>query len=247
MSAVLQATDVHVRLGKHPILHGVTLSVNSGELCGLLGPNGAGKTTLLRTLLGLVRPSSGSVNCRGRLGYVPQNHHMAWDFPLSVRQVVANGRAGLRGFFRPLSRADIALADQAIERVGMSDLRERPVGALSGGQRQRVLMARALALEPSALLLDEPFTGMDLPAQEKLLDLTTALVRRDGVAVMMSTHNIGEAVDACDSVALLGAGRLIAGPTRPDELSDPQPWMDCFSVRAGSPLLRAAGVEVSAS
>lgn len=239
---VLRAEDVHVRLGRRDVLHGVSLAVHAGEFLGLLGPNGAGKTTLLRTLLGLLSPTSGTVSATGRVGYVPQNHHMAWDFPLSVEQVVRSGRTGLRGLLRPFTRIDATAVTHALERVGLSELAARPVAALSGGQRQRVLIARALAVEPQALLLDEPFTGLDMPAQESLLALIRGLAATDGVAIAMSTHDIGEAMDTCDSVALLRAGTLSAGPAAPATLRDAQLWTRTFGVREDSPLLRAAGI-----
>ena len=239
----LEVRDLTVALGGRSVLYDVNLSVDVGELVGLIGPNGAGKTTLLRSILALVRPSSGQVlvggrrarSGRSRAGYVPQRHEFAWDFPISVENVVMTGRAGHLGLLRRPGVADWRIVGEAIERVGMGDLRGRPVGELSGGQRQRVLVARALALQPSVLLLDEPFTGLDMPTQDLLTDLFFDL-SREGKAVLMTTHDLVGALDTCTRIALLNQTIVADGP--PDELRDPDPWMRAFGVGETSPLLK---------
>ncbi|WP_241992817.1 anchored repeat-type ABC transporter ATP-binding subunit [Cryobacterium frigoriphilum] len=244
------ATDAAVRvegaavdLGGRLVLEDVHLRVARGELVGLIGPNGAGKTTLLRSILGLVPLAAGRVFINGQstragrnnVGYVPQRHEFAWDFPISVEDVVMSGRTGALGLFRRPRQADWAAVGDALDRVRMNDLRQRPVGELSGGQRQRVLVARALALQPSTLLLDEPFTGLDMPTQELLSELFVSLARDDR-AVLMTTHDLASALYSCDRLALLNRTVVAAG--RPDELTDARVWMDCFGVGATSPLLR---------
>jgi manganese/iron transport system ATP-binding protein len=239
----LSVDDLCVQLGGRPVLDSVHLEVRPGELVGLIGPNGAGKTTLLRTILGLLRARSGSVRIEGRvsragrtrLGYVPQRHEFAWDFPISVEDVVMTGRTGRLGMLRRPGVEDWHAVSQAIDRVRMTDLRRRPVGELSGGQRQRVLVARALALQPAVLLLDEPFTGLDMPTQELLSELFVSLAREDR-AVLMTTHDLAAALYTCDRLVLLNRTVVAAG--RPDELVDPNVWMDTFGVGADSPLLR---------
>lgn len=227
---------VSVQLGGRVVVQDATLTVHAGELVGLIGPNGAGKTTLLRAVLGLLKPLRGRVTVDGRRGYVPQRHEFAWDFPISVEDVVMTGRSGRLGLFRRPGTADWQAVDEALERVRMTDLRARPVGALSGGQRQRVLVARALALEPSALLLDEPFTGLDAPTQELLSELFTDLAREER-AVLMTTHDLAGAMYGCDRIALLNQTVIAVGT--PSELAgDDAAWMRTFGIGAHSPLLR---------
>lgn len=240
----LTVENVSVELGGRPVLHAIDLQIDSGELVGLIGPNGAGKTTLLRTILGLLRPATGRVSVDGRpakpgrtpIGYVPQRHEFAWEFPISVANVVATGLTGRLGLIRRLGAAEWEAVADALDRVRMTDLADRPVGQLSGGQRQRVLVARALVLRPSLLLLDEPFTGLDMPTQDLLSDLFTGLAQ-EGHAVLMTTHDLVGAMDACDRIALLNRTVIAAGS--PAQLAvDPAVWMTAFGVGPDSALLR---------
>jgi manganese/iron transport system ATP-binding protein len=243
MSA-LAVEDLGVDLGGRPVLRDVNLSVDSGELVGLLGPNGAGKTTLLRCVLGLVRAKTGSIAVGGTaiVGYVPQRHEFTWDFPISVEQAVLSGRTGRLGLLRRPGVADWRAVGDALERVRMTDLRRRPVGELSGGQRQRVLVARALAVGPEVLLLDEPYAGLDMPTQELLGDLFATLAREH--AVLMATHDLAAAVHDCDRLVLLNRTVIAAGP--PHELRDRRVWMDTFEVGERSHLFTALGMPVQA-
>jgi manganese/iron transport system ATP-binding protein len=242
---VLELHDVSVDLGARPVLREVSVAVRPGELVALLGPNGAGKTTLLRAALGLVPLRSGCVRIdgapgrHGTLGYVPQRHEFAWDYPISVEQVVMTGRTPSLGLWRRPAVADWAGVRQALERVELAELSQRPVGQLSGGQRQRVLVARALAAGARVLLLDEPFTGLDLPTQELLTRLFARLVG-EGCSLLMATHDLAAAVTTCDRLVLLD-GRVVAeGP--PATLTDPAPWRRTFGVAPDSVLLAMVGV-----
>ncbi|MCW5954817.1 MAG: anchored repeat-type ABC transporter ATP-binding subunit, partial [Propionibacteriaceae bacterium] len=193
----LKVTGLTVRLGGRRVLEDVSFALDTGEFMGLIGPNGAGKTTALRSILGLIRTETGRVEVEGssglaarsRIGYVPQRHEFAWDFPITVEDTVMTGRIRRIGWFRRPKAVDFEAAAEALERVRMSQLATRPVGELSGGQRQRVLVARALALHPRLLLLDEPFTGLDMPTQELLLELFRELSGEDK-AVLMTTHDL---------------------------------------------------------
>lgn len=244
MTAALAVEGVAVQLGGRIVLRDIDLTVERGQLVGLIGPNGAGKTTLLRALLGLVRPVSGSITVAGRrarpgrtqIGYVPQRHEFAWDFPISVENAVMSGRTGKLGLLRRPGVADWQAVDEALERVRIAGLRTRPVGELSGGERQRVSVARALALQPAALLLDEPFTGLDMPTQELLSELFASLAR-EGRAVLMTTHDLAAAIYGCDRVALLNE-TIVAADAPARLVGDPSLWMRTFGVGERSPLLR---------
>ncbi|MFR9724320.1 anchored repeat-type ABC transporter ATP-binding subunit [Streptomyces sp. MS19] len=243
----LSVSGLRVDLGGRTVLRDVSLDVAAGEFVGLAGPNGAGKTTLLRSVLGLVRRAEGRVTVedapvprvRHRVGYVPQRHEFAWDFPVSVRDAVLYGRVRRVGWVRRPGLADHRAVEAALARVGMGALRRRPVGELSGGQRQRVLVARALVAEPAVLLLDEPFTGLDMPTQEQLTALFAELAG-EGKAVLMTTHDLLGALHACSRLVLVN--RTVVADGTPDELRHAAPWQAAFGVGPGSPLLAGLGV-----
>nr|WP_240393918.1 anchored repeat-type ABC transporter ATP-binding subunit [Corynebacterium lactis] len=246
----LDVDSVAVSLAGRAVLRETSLKVSPGEFVGLIGPNGAGKTTLLRSILGIVPTRTGTIAVAGRsgkkaidhVGYVPQRHEFAWDYPINIHDTVLGGRTRHIGLFRSAKEDDYAAVARALEQVKLSDLAERPIGELSGGQRQRVLVARALATAPDLLLLDEPFTGLDMPSWELLLGLFEELAA-GGVAIVMSTHNLPEAMDICHRVALLrGTVRAVGTPK---ELLAPElvpTWMDTFQVHRGSPLLKSVGI-----
>ncbi|MEE6262606.1 anchored repeat-type ABC transporter ATP-binding subunit [Plantactinospora sonchi] len=239
----LEIEKLDVDLGGRPVLRNVRLHVDAGELVGLLGPNGAGKTTLLRAVLALVRTRAGRVLVDGKasragrstIGYVPQRHEFTWDFPISVEHAVLSGRTGRIGLLRRPGVDDWRAVGDALDRVQLAGLRRRPVGELSGGQRQRVLVARALALAPRILLLDEPFTGLDMPTQEMLGDLFVSLAA-EGRAVLMTTHDLVAAMESCTRLVLLN--RTVIADGHPEELQDVEVWMRTFGVSETSPLLK---------
>lgn len=243
----LRVESVSARLGDRQVIERVSLDVDAGDLVGLIGPNGAGKTTLLRCILSLIPVGVGRVlingqapgRVRGQVGYVPQRHEFAWDFPISVEGTVMTGRTRMIGLLRRPGRDDREAVYEALERAGIAELRRRPIGELSGGQRQRVLIARALALRPSVLLLDEPFTGVDVPAQEQLASLLDRL-RHEGQAVLMTTHDLPAASRACNRIVLLNRTVIAAGP--PEELlRDPESWLRAFGVQSSDYLLASMG------
>ncbi|WP_246203460.1 anchored repeat-type ABC transporter ATP-binding subunit [Streptomyces tailanensis] len=232
---LLQARDVSVVLGGRTAVEDTRLTVRRGDLLGLLGPNGAGKTTLLRAALGLIPLASGEVlidglppgRARHLVGYVPQRHEFAWDFPIDIAGAVLSGRTRSIGWLRRPRPADRAAVDEALELVGLADLRRRPIGELSGGQRQRVLVARALASDPQLLLLDEPFTGVDIPTQELLGDLFGRLAA-DGKGLLMTTHDLAAAARTCTRVALLN--RTVVAEGGPELLADPAQMLRAFGL-----------------
>ncbi|MYZ36576.1 MULTISPECIES: anchored repeat-type ABC transporter ATP-binding subunit [unclassified Streptomyces] len=237
--APLTVDAVSVRLGGRLAVSEAGLVVREGELVGLLGPNGAGKTTLLRAVLGLLPLASGTVTARARIGYVPQRHEFAWDFPVDVAGAVLSGRTRQIGWLRRAGASDRAAADEALERTGLTALRRRPVGELSGGQRQRVLVARALATEPDVLLLDEPFTGVDVPTQDVLGALFAGLAQ-EGRALLMTTHDLAAAARSCTRVVLLN--RSVVAEGGPELLSDPEQMLRAFGLdRAIGATARGSG------
>jgi manganese/iron transport system ATP-binding protein len=246
MTCTLEVRDASVELGGRRVLERVSVRVDAGELVGLIGPNGAGKTTLLRSVLGLVPLREGEVLLGGRrrgaagsVGYVPQRHEFAWDFPITVEQTVMTGRTARLGLWRRPGVADWLSVRAALERVELTELAQRPVGQLSGGQRQRVLVARALALEPSLLLLDEPFTGLDLPTQDLLTTLFAGLAS-EGCSVLMTTHDLVAALAGCERLVLLN--RSIVADGTPAALAEAGHWRRTFGVGDDSPLLRLVGL-----
>jgi len=218
---VIDLAGVSASLGGVSVLEGVDLGVERGEFVGLIGPNGAGKTTLLRTINGVVDPEAGSVLIDGdpartlsarersrRVATVPQDTHVGFAF--TVEQIVEMGRTPHR------SRLDWGEADEpvdrALSRTDTEALRDRQVGELSGGERQRVLLARALAQQPDALLLDEPTASLDINHQIRVLELAAGLVD-DGRAALAAIHDLDLAARFCDRLALLHEGRIAArGP-----------------------------------
>lgn len=235
---VLEIRDASVQLGGRLVLSEVSMSVRPGQLVGLIGPNGAGKTTLIRAINSLLPLHTGSITTRGSIGYVPQISSMNWDYPVALEQVVATAFAGPRPWSRP-TRAQWAAAYRALEQVGMLEMRERTLAELSGGQKQRLLLARALATDPSLLLLDEPLTGLDHPHQDSLLALFEELAGR-GVGIIMSTHDLTQAVDVCTDLVLLN--RTVHGQGPFADLQSADLWMKVFDVAPDSALLRSIGL-----
>jgi manganese/iron transport system ATP-binding protein len=199
-----------------------SFALGPGTICALVGVNGSGKSTIFKAIMGFIRPSSGDVRLCGMpvdealkqniVAYVPQSEDIDWNFPVLVETVVMMGRYGHMNFLRQPSRTDRVKVDEALERVGLSAYRNHQIGELSGGQRKRVFLARALAQEGSIILLDEPFTGVDVKTETAIIDLLREL-RASGQLMLVSTHNLGSVPDFCDEVVLLNRKVLAAGPT----------------------------------
>ncbi|MBE2315749.1 metal ABC transporter ATP-binding protein [Solirubrobacter sp. CPCC 204708] len=181
-----------------------------GERVGVLGPNGGGKTTLMRALLGELESRAGTFTIEGRQGTVPQTERSRLDYPVSALDVVLMGALGRGPWWRRPGRAERALAQAALERVGLEDRARETFGELSGGQRQRVLVARALMQDADIVLFDEPFTGLDTPSAARLTALIDALAA-EGRSVLVSTHDVGQA-RAWDHVLCLNGRMIEFGP-----------------------------------
>ncbi len=216
-----------------PVLERVDLRVGRGEFVAVAGPNGGGKTTLLRLVLGLERPSSGEARLFGEpahafsrrrtLGYLAQRAQLATDAPATVREVVASGRLAASGLLGPLRRRDRAIVLESIARVGLEQVADRPLRTLSGGQQQRAFIARALAGEPSLLVLDEPTTGVDTEGQEALAALLDRLHRELEVTVLYVSHEFGAVERYVERVVLVRGAIVFDGPPAalPDIWHDP--------------------------
>lgn len=208
-SPAVELRGVSFAYGEAPVLLDVDLTVERGEFLGIIGPNGGGKTTLLKLLLGLLRPDAGRVRvlgrapaaARGSMGYVPQTASFAADLPVPVRDVVLMGRLGPGLRIGRWTEADRAAARRAMERLELTELADRPAGRLSGGQVQRMLIARALAMEPELLLLDEPTSGVDVRMGESLYGLLREMAGE--VAVLLVSHDVGVISREVDTVACL--------------------------------------------
>lgn len=203
-------------------LEDVSVQLPSGSICGVLGTNGSGKSTLCKAIMGLLAPSAGRVTVfndsvrraqrRNLIAYVPQIEEVDWDFPVSVRDVVMMGRQGRMGLLRIPSRSDREIVAASMARVGVAELAERQIGALSGGQKKRVFLARALAQQSRIMVLDEPFTGVDVTTENAIIAILRQL-RAEGMTMLVVTHNLGVVPEYCDRVMMIDRGLVASGPT----------------------------------
>lgn len=220
---VLEARDLTVTYQDVIALEDVTFTARRGDYVAIIGPNGAGKSTLVKAILGLLHPQSGTMTVYGNgqlpLGYVPQHEAVNLQFPVTVRDVVAMGRLRQIGWFRQPGKRDWAAVDEALDRVGLCNLRQRQIGELSGGQRRRVFIARALAQQADILLLDEPMSGVDVTGQAQLMDVLDTL-NAQGLTVLMTTHDLDLAFKRFGAIMALRR-RLIAFGA-PDEVYQPR-------------------------
>lgn len=220
---VLIMDNVSFRYGRQPVLENIDMTVSAGDFLGIVGPNGSGKSTLLKLILRLLRPTSGSIRLFGQelsrftqwtnIGYVPQKatafHH---GFPATVREVVQSGLTAKLGLLRLPGKQGRTSVDDALAQVGVLDLKHRIIGELSGGQQQRVLIAKALVARPSLLILDEPTVGVDLEAQERFYALLDDLRAKEGMTLVMVSHDIGVVTEHVGSVACLNRKMFFHGP-----------------------------------
>lgn len=221
---LLELTDVTVTYGAPgaeavQALKQASLRLEAGSICGLVGMNGSGKSTLFKAIMGVV-PATGRVEIgglaprqarkQGLVSYVPQSEDIDFTFPVSVYDVVSQGRYSRLGITRRLGAADRAAVDTALERVGLTDLAHRQIGNLSGGQRKRAFVARGLAQGARLLLLDEPFAGVDKKSEAMLLQLFKEL-KADGAGILISTHDLPNLASLADTAVLLRNEVLLTG------------------------------------
>jgi manganese transport system ATP-binding protein len=218
----INVENVTVHYGDVLALDRATVRIEPGRVCGLVGMNGSGKSTLFKTIMGLVRPDSGTVlidgmspakaRKSGRVGYVPQSEDVDWTFPLSVREVVMMGRYGQMGFTRRPHRADNIAVDEALERVELTQFANRQIGQLSGGQKKRAFVARGIAQGATVLLLDEPFAGVDKRSESTITRLLRELAAEHST-ILVSTHDLHALPALADEALLLMRRVLMHGQT----------------------------------
>ena len=203
-------------------LRNVSFEIPTGTITALVGVNGAGKSTLFKALMGFIPTVKGEISILGQsvksalkenfIAYVPQAEEVDWSFPVLVQDVVMMGRYGHMGFFRKTRQQDILEVEHALNRVGMTNFKDRQIGELSGGQRKRVFLARALAQKSKIILLDEPFTGVDVKTETAIIKLLGEM-RKEGKIMLVSTHNLGSVPEFCDRTILIKETILAYGKT----------------------------------
>ncbi|KKN06118.1 hypothetical protein LCGC14_1080580 [marine sediment metagenome] len=206
----------------HTALYDASFEIPRGTITALVGVNGAGKATLFKAIMGFVPAARGDITLLGKtvkqalrenlVAYVPQSEEVDWAFPVLVQDVVMMGRYGHMGFLRLPKAVDHEAVADALRRVNMTDYRHRQIGELSGGQRKRVFLARALAQDGKVILLDEPFTGVDVKTEDQIIGLLREL-RDEGRVMLVSTHNLGSVPEFCDRTVLVKGTVLAYGPT----------------------------------
>ena len=223
LAVELEGVSFGYRTGQ-PVLEGLSLGVGEGEFVAVAGPNGGGKTTLLRIVLGLERPGEGKAILFGEpahrfsrrrvLGYLPQRAQLGGDAPATVREVVSAGRLAASGLIGPMRRRDRELVSEAIQRVGLDTVADTPLRTLSGGMQQRAFIAKAIAGEPSLLVLDEPTTGVDAESQESLAALLDRLHSDLGVTILYVSHEFGAVERFVQRLVLVRRTIVFDGPPR---------------------------------
>jgi manganese/iron transport system ATP-binding protein len=205
----------------HTALRDASFRIPTGTITALVGVNGSGKSTLFKSIMGFVRVAKGRISVLGLpvekalkqnlVAYVPQSEDVDWNFPVLVEDVVMMGRYGHMGMMRIPKAADREAVSAALARVNMTEYRKRQIGELSGGQKKRVFLARALAQDGRVILLDEPFTGVDIKTEDAIIKLLHSL-REEGRVMLVSTHNLGSVPEFCDRTVLLNRTVLAHGP-----------------------------------
>ncbi|MGA2973693.1 MAG: metal ABC transporter ATP-binding protein [Spirochaetia bacterium] len=239
----LEVTDLRVILGGTIALEAVSFALRKGDSVAVVGPNGAGKSTLFRAISGIIERQAGRITVYGSatdshtcIAYVPQASIVDWSFPVTVFDVVMMGRTRRIGMFRRPRRADRSHVYQCLEMVNMEELAQRQIGELSGGQKQRVFIARALAQEAEIVLMDEPFTGLDVGSQRGIFVILRGLTER-GVTLLVSTHDLDVAAEHFARIMLLN--RTLVAFGAPGEVMQPELLLPTFgshaSVQAGDP------------
>jgi manganese/zinc/iron transport system ATP- binding protein len=224
---IIEVHNLTVLYNRKPALWNVDFDLPSGEIIGIMGSNGSGKSTLLKSMMGILKPSSGYAkilnqpieNVRLQVSYIAQRQEIDWDFPATVWDVVAMGRYGKRGLFQRLNNEDKEIISNALKKVNMLDLSKRQISNLSGGQQQRVFIARALAQEADIFLMDEPFAGVDIASEELIFSLLKEM-RAQGKTLVLVHHDLHTASRYFDWLVLLNTRLVASGPLKKVLTSD---------------------------
>ncbi|MBS9391077.1 MAG: metal ABC transporter ATP-binding protein [Dolichospermum sp. WA123] len=225
-STAINITNIGVHYRTQEALRDVNCTIKPGRITGIFGPNGAGKSTLMKAILGLVPMSSGQVLYDNKplmqqlekVAYIPQRSQIDWNYPATVWDVVMMGRVKKTGWLRSFSTVSRQIAKQALERVGIGELKNRPIGELSGGQQQRVFLARALTQEAEIFCFDEPFVGIDQKTQAIIFEVFQELAKNNKI-VLVVNHDLGESITHFDDLILLNC-ELIATGSRQQVLTE---------------------------
>lgn len=222
----IEINGLSVSYDSKRVLTNIFLQIENGSLTGVIGPNGAGKSTLFKSILGLVEPNAGVIRIFGkeirtqrkRIAYVPQRDEVDWTFPATVMDIVLMGRYPHLGMFQRIGENDRKIALHALEDLGIEAFRDRQIGELSGGQQQRVFIARALAQQPDIFMLDEPFVGVDITTEEKIISILKEQAKA-GKTLLVVHHDLSNVRKYFDSVLLLNQ-RLVAHGKTNDVFTD---------------------------
>lgn len=243
MSAI-SVQDLSVSYDRKRVLSNIFLEIEEGHRYGILGPNGSGKSTMLKAILGLVDDYTGTIEVLGqdvrkvrrRVVYVPQRSEIDFTFPATVKDVVLMGRFPHKRVFQRMNAADTSLAEEAMQELDILDLQNRQIGELSGGQQQRTFLARALTQQADILLLDEPFVGVDIPTEEKIIAVLRKL-SAEGKTLLVVHHDLQAVPEYFDHVVLLNQRLVAAGPT--EDVFKPEILREAFGGQLA--LLHQAG------
>lgn len=212
----IKVRGLSVNYGTKRVLTNIHLDIHAGNMYGVIGPNGAGKSTLFKSILGLIEYNAGDIEVLGdeiedvrkQIAYVPQKDEVDWQFPATVKDIVMMGRYPYKKLFQRLGAEDHAIADDAMAKLGISDLSTRQIGKLSGGQQQRVFIARALCQQADVFFLDEPFVGVDITTEERIISILKELAS-EGKTILVVHHDLSTVNQYFDKIILLNQ-RLIA-------------------------------------
>ena len=217
----IEIDGLSVNYGKKRVLTNIHMDLPKGQIYGVIGPNGAGKSTLFKSILGLIEFSSGTIKVFGKdidsnrkkIAYLPQKDEIDWQFPATVIDIVLMGRYPFKSLFSKINSEDLAIAHQAIEQMGISDLKDRQIGALSGGQQQRVFLARALTQQAELFFFDEPFVGVDITTEHRMIEIMRNLTQQ-GKTLIVVHHDLSTVEEYFDQVIMLNQRLIACGVTK---------------------------------
>ena len=215
MSMIIQVKGLSVSYDRKRVLSNIFLNIESGYIYGVVGPNGAGKSTLFKSILGIITPNSGEIKVmngdvdeiRKKIAYIPQRDEVDWDFPATVWDIVSMGRFPHKKLLQRLNQEDKKITDEALDKLGILELAQRQIGALSGGQQQRVFIARAICQGAEIFFMDEPFVGVDMTTEHKIVEIMKELAQ-EGKTILVVHHDLSTVETYFDKVILLNQ-RLI--------------------------------------